>query len=651
MCTAAGSLFGVCALAQQIAFTIERIDGPSVEASKITVVLRAAAVTMLELQVGEIKIAGNHWRNVRIHCPELIQERHDLVCARGVLETPARIPLSLRYSTLTKKLDLALRPALGEEWRFTLESRGALRTVTLVVSNGLASRFAAWWPQNWPTPNAGSMSGKLVFGNGPDTRAEVELTLADVGFGDASGLHAGEKISAVLSLHARKLNARWQWQSRLEWKSGDVFWQPWFIAGGGQALSAAGTLDEQQLMLERGRFAVAGVGDFELRGALDRVSGKLTNASLKSANLEVAAFCDKLLKPILQGTAFNDLRCGGRADISFDVKAGAVTSADLVLKRISIEDGARRFALFGIDGKLPWDREQLTSARLRLDGGEVLNVPFGAFELPLEMRGIRVRTHDVRIPVLDGMLLINDFATSGERESWRWRFRGGITPVSMQRFTTALGLPAMHGTLSAVIPAVSYQKSILKVDGELLFKVFDGAIVMRDLALESPLGKTPRLTADIDMSNLDLDLLTRTFSFGNITGRIDARVKALELVNWEAVRFDARLASSAGEYPRHISQTAVQNISTLGGAGAASAIQRSFLRFFENFGYSALGLSCKLENGVCRMGGIEDVSHGYAIVKGGGIPAITVLGYNREVGWRELIERLKRVTQGNVIVN
>ena len=50
------------------------------------------------------------------------------------------------------------------------------------------------------------------------------------------------------------------------------------------------------------------------------------------------------------------------------------------------------------------------------------------------------------------------------------------------------------------------------------------------------------------------------------------------------------------------------------------------------------------------MGGIENVPQGYVIVKGGGIPAITVLGYNRSVGWRELLERLQRVTEGNVIV-
>jgi hypothetical protein len=144
--------------------------------------------------------------------------------------------------------------------------------------------------------------------------------------------------------------------------------------------------------------------------------------------------------------------------------------------------------------------------------------------------------------------------------------------------------------------------------------------------------------------------VTKTFSFGKITGRIDADIQALEFVSWEPVRFNARIASSPGDYPRRISQAAVQNITALGGAGAAAAIQRSFLRFFETFGYSALGWSCRLELDVCQMGGIENVPQGYVIVKGGGIPAITVLGYNRNVSWRELLARLRRVTEGNVIV-
>ena len=268
---------------------------------------------------------------------------------------------------------------------------------------------------------------------------------------------------------------------------------------------------------------------------------------------------------------------------------------DAALKRVSVEDNARRFALFGLDGNLPWHREESKAAKLHIGGGEVLQVPFGAFDLPFDTRGLRVRIRDVEVPVLDGQVSIADFASSGEGDSWRWRFTGAIKPISVEQLTTALGLPAMHGTLSATIPTVRYHQSTLNVDGTLLFKLFDGTISVQDLALENPLGKVPRLTADVAMRNLDLDLLTRTFSFGKITGRIDAEMKSLELVNWGPVRFDARVASSAGEYPRRISQAAVQNISALGGVGAAAAIQRSFLRFFETFGYSALGWSCRLE--------------------------------------------------------
>jgi hypothetical protein len=645
---AGGMLFAACAAAQQIALTIDRIDGPSFTAGRITGVLRTTNVTTLDLQIAGVTVAGNTWRNVRVACPDLRQEREQLVCAQGTLETPAKIPLSFRYSTLTKNLDLALKPAAGEDWRLTLESHAAARTLTLAVNNAVLTRFNSWWPSNWPKPNAGSVSGRLIFNDAREAHANADFILADMGFGDASGLHAGEKITAAVSLQGQQRGDQWQWQSRLEWKSGDVFWQPMFLSGGGHVLSAVGVWDAKRAIVERGTLALAGIGNLEFDATLNRATGQLAAASAKTADLEVTVLYEKLLKPMLQGTALGDLRTEGRATVSVEVRDGRFTAVDLGLKSVAFEDKGRRFAVFGVDGNLPWRGDDPASAHLRVNGGEVLHVPFGAFDLPLEMRGIRVRTREVQIPVLDGRITVTDFATSGEGEGWRWRFSGGVTPVSMQQFTTALGLPVMHGMLSAVIPEVSYRQSTLKVDGALLFRVFDGTIVAQNLVLETPFGKVPRLAAEVEMRNLDLDLLTRTFSFGNITGRVDAQVKALELVNWTPVRFDARVASSAGEYPRRISQAAVQNISALGGAGAGAAIQRSFLRFFKEFGYSALGLSCKLENGVCLMGGIEDVPQGYVIVNGGGIPAIRVLGYNRNVGWHELIERLKRVTQDNV---
>lgn len=204
----------------------------------------------------------------------------------------------------------------------------------------------------------------------------------------------------------------------------------------------------------------------------------------------------------------------------------------------------------------------------------------------------------------------------------------------------------MQGTLSGEIPVVSYNGSTVEVQGALLFKVFDGTVLLWNLKVLDPFGPAASLMADVDMRNLDLDLLTGTFSFGKIQGRVDVAVHDLELFNWKPVKFDASLMSSPGNYPRRISQAAVQNISSLGGFGAAAAIQRSFLHFFDDFGYSKIGWSCSLRNGTCRMGGIESepLQHGYLIVKGGGIPAITVIGYNREVDWWELVSRLQRIT-------
>ena len=88
--------------------------------------------------------------------------------------------------------------------------------------------------------------------------------------------------------------------------------------------------------------------------------------------------------------------------------------------------------------------------------------------------------------------------------------------------------------------------------------------------------------------------LTRTFSFGAIEGKLDGDVNDLEMVNWKPVKMDAKLQSSDGKYLKKISQRAVENISSLGGAGAAAAVQRSVLRFFKEFNYEKTGLKLHL---------------------------------------------------------
>ena len=238
----------------------------------------------------------------------------------------------------------------------------------------------------------------------------------------------------------------------------------------------------------------------------------------------------------------------------------------------------------------------------------------------------------------------------------------------MPRLTEALGWPKMEGVLSAAIPKMQYANGTLSLDGQVMVSVFDGYLALNDLKLIEPFGAMPRLQADIMARHLDLNMMTKTFSFGDITGYIDADVKGLVMAGMRPLAFDAVVNSTLGDYPKRISQRAVQNISSLGGAGAAAAIQRSFLQVFETFGYERIGLRCRLLNGVCLMGGIEapadrldewagrlgvpgSIAHlpaqGFVLVKGGGLPALNVIGYNRRVDWEELLARLKAAVAGN----
>ena len=170
---------------------------------------------------------------------------------------------------------------------------------------------------------------------------------------------------------------------------------------------------------------------------------------------------------------------------------------------------------------------------------------------------------------------------------------------------------------------------------------------MRNLRIRQPLGLVPRLWADARLDGLDLDTLTRTFSFGRIEGRLQGEVKDLYMEAWQLVAFDAHFETPPGDDSRHrISQRAVDNISNLGGSGVGGAVSRSFMRVFEDFPYKRLGIRCRLANGVCHMGGVAPAKQGYYLVEGQLLPRLDVIGYSDQVAWNSLVERLVAITKG-----
>jgi len=486
---------------------------------------------------------------------------------------------------------------------------------------------------------------RLYSGNKPDIDATLQFRNAS--FSDEAGLHAAEKLTGSLAVSLKPSADTWLWRTALDWQAGEVFWQPFYIANGGHQLTAGGKLENALLTVDSAHLKVKDVGELDASGQLSLNDFKLINFNASLPNLNLNAAYPMLFKPMLEKTAFANADVSGVAAVRLELQNSEPKVFELLLKDVNVADKNKKFAFYNVNANLPWSYDVARTLSFSYESGELLNLPLGKTDIQAQVDRYSLTAPDIKLPILDGALHLANISASRRADQWYWHLGARLDAISMEDFSTHLGLPKMHGKASAEIPLVTYAAGALTTDGSIVLNVFNGTATVTQLTMQSPLGIAPKLNADIALRNLDLGVLTSTFSFGAIEGKLDGDIKNLELQNWKPVKFDAVVQSSPGRYPKKISQRAVENISALGGGGAAAAVQRSFLRFFEQFNYGKMGLSCRLRNDICEMGGVESTPHGYIIVKGSGIPAITVMGYNETVGWSELLARIKRVTDGN----
>ena len=234
------------------------------------------------------------------------------------------------------------------------------------------------------------------------------------------------------------------------------------------------------------------------------------------------------------------------------------------------------------------------------------------------------------------------------------RFGLALDRIDVGQLAGALDLPAFTGQLSGRIPQAHYAGDRLDFDGGLTMQLFGGSVAMSSLAMERPFGVAPTLSADIALDDLDLQALTGVLGFGEITGTLDGRIGGLRLVDWQPTAFDAELHTvrrrSDGRRGarQRISQRAVQDLSSVGDASFVTSLQSRLIGLFDDFGYSRLGIACKLVDDVCTMDGLGSAGQGFIIVQGSGLPRLRVVGFNRRVDWPTLVERLAAVGKGEV---
>ena len=360
-----------------------------------------------------------------------------------------------------------------------------------------------------------------------------------------------------------------------------------------------------------------------------------------------AAYASYVQLP-LATTPFNQLVTQGKARASLRVRDNKPVQLNLEVEGLDFHDDARELRVTGVDSELYWSAGATGPPRpsfLSWESAQGWGF-MGAksrVDFVTSDRDFRLLA-SARLPLFDGALIVNALAVEhAGQPDMAGDFDAVIEPISVAPISKALGWPEFSGRLSGRVPGLTYREGVLALEGDVEASVFDGEVVASNLRVRDPLGERPRLYADIIAFNLDLELVTHTFEFGSITGRVDVDLKGLETIAWSPVAFDLRIATPKDDKsPHRISQRAVANLSNIGGGGGAvsGALQSGALQFFDTFHYDQIGLSCRLRNDVCRMSGVGSVGDGYYILRGAGLPRLDIIGKSSLVDWPRFVSQV-----------
>ncbi len=672
---------GIVRAIDAVQVEVERVEGAGWRAEQIVLDLglardgAASRATIARLQLPGAQIL----RNVRVTCPALELVATKIACADAsiALSIPTLGTQQLRgsfaYDRGTGAIDARLAGAriAGGAIRIhaMLEAQG-WRAQANLTGIDVEQALALARTLNLPLPEVagtGRLSAQIdAVGATSLQRAAITAQVEALTANNASGTLASDQLSFTLSSTLAAADDAWQFDVSVAAAEGQAYAEPVFLDFGVHPLSAQA----------RGQLAADGeilVSSFEVdhREMLQaNGSARIDPAAAQPVrelrlNLQALQFPGAYtgyLQPFLLDTDFKSLQTSGLITGVVHVDEGLPQRVDLRFADLGFDDGSGTFALAGLTGDVTWRdgadededvvlRSGAASSTLRWRGGSLLKLALGPSELRFTTIGRNFRLLEpARIPLLDGAIDLESLRIRNVGlPSVAFMVDATLQPISVAEVCRAFAWPEFGGSIGGTISKLRLRDGIVTLGTTLQAQVFDGQVAIRDLRLEDALGAWPRFYSTIELTNLDLALVTRAFSFGRITGRLSGAIENLQLFKWQPIAFDARLFTPPGDRSRRrISQRAVENIGSIGGGGAGitAALSSGALRFFDEFRYDRLGLSCRLENEVCLLDGVAPAPNGgYYLVKGSGLPRIDVIGNTRRVDWPRLVQQLVAITQ------
>jgi hypothetical protein len=482
----------------------------------------------------------------------------------------------------------------------------------------------------------------------------------NISFQAEKGSIATESLDFELNLLASNKNGEWKWEHNNLLIKGEIYKDPIYIEikeEKGLSVQTKGVWQEEGTIdIQQASLVLPSVAKINAEAILKYKPIFEIDSSTIDINInDLDYLSTHYISPVTEQTALEGLKFKGKLVSKIELSNAKISQFSSQFSNFTLYDDKQRIGVIESNGEINWsDNPSFSSpSSVHWKQLKVRAIPFDTGQLNFLLSDKKiVLVQKSSIPILEGTFTINQFNFKyDDNNEPIVYFDGGIDNISLERLSQVMDWTPLTGNISGNIPGVEYTNKILKINGALNVDVFDGNIKINKLASSGLFTDFPKLYMDMKISDLDLNALTQKFEMGGIEGRLSGYINNLYLENWEPVTFYAWFGTPENDDSRHrISQKAVENIASIGGGGAADAISKGFLRFFDTFGYDRLGFGCYLHQGVCQLMGVEAAEQGYYIIKGGGLPRIDVIGYNPRVDWNVLMRRLSRISKTDNLI-
>lgn len=666
------SLLQARSLHLQSAITIDSIQGHGFEFENLNIIFDTALPSTYQIEISKVSLPDNNGliKDIKLICLNGLLSMDEIVCEKGklsfrdpVIEAhEAAVSFAINKNNEIKLNIDDIQVADGsasivfemqqEGWRAEINSKN-IEIAELHKKFTILAEFSF----------LGELSGLLSFEgvNSLINSVSGDVLLSNSSFTNVASSMVGESFAARTNFVLARADKTWMNEFSTTLFSGELYFDPIFIEPGNSPIDIFGKLswhvdstiiqfDELHYEDQHALHAYFSTDyDYEIKEIISPLDMHVEYATFPTVY-------DVYIQPFLIGSNLSELDTSGSFNGAFVFDDGTIFNADFKLSNVSIKDKQNRFALTGLNGNVGWG-ESYSNTKYEFGFGvaSIYKFDLGETTFSFLNNGTSlVLTKAAKVPLLDGAIKIESFIVERPgKEDQAIKLDVNVTPISMLNISSLFAWPEMSGNLSGYAPNVSYQQGNLDVQGALLIRGFGGATTIHNLKAEELFSITPKLFADIKINNLDLTSLTETFSFGEITGKLDGSIKDMQLLNWHPMQFDAWFGTPENDATKHrISQKAVDNLTSLGN-GISSSFVKTYLQFIESFGYDQIGIGCRLENGTCVMQGVADSASdnansntrgGFYIVKGRGIPRIDIIGFTKRVSWSTLVKRLQRIT-------